>query len=818
MSQNIAKVAVENVNCSFDKEYDYSIPQELLNTALPGCRVTVPFGIGNKKRIGIITSLSDVSQSKKTKSIIAVLDEAPLLSKEMLLLARWMAEQTFCTYYEAVKTMLPTGISHRIIRTYCAVPDVQDDKENALTQDEKKVYEYLLSRSGYTKPETFLKALNMENLTNIPEKLLKKGFLAANDDAVRNINDNLVKMVRLCEESSYEKITKKQQDIVNILMETGAVSVRDICYFTGYTPSVVFALEKKGIVECFDQEVLSSVRSTYKSSGAYTNKEINLTKEQEIAFEGLLKDYRADEGKTALLYGVTGSGKTSVYLKLIDEALKDGREVIVMVPEISLTPQTLAVFHSRYPDNVAVFHSALSARERTDEWKRVKNKEAKIAIGTRSAVFAPFENLGLIIVDEEQESTYKSEHAARYNAKNVARFRTAWHKGLTLLASATPSVESFANAKSGRYSLYELKQRYGNAVLPEVITVDMTAQKSDDSSSQLSETLKTAIAENLDNHKQSIILINRRGYNTFVTCTACGHVATCPNCSISMTYHAANGRLMCHYCGYSVKFTEQCPNCQQYALKCSGFGTQKIEDELAHLFKSARILRMDTDTASSRFAHEQKLSEFAKGEYDIMVGTQMVAKGLDFENVTLAAVVSVDQQLYNDDFRSLERTFSLLTQVVGRSGRGKFHGKAIIQTLTPENDIIRLAAKQDYDEFYQTEIKLRKLMTYPPFCDICVIGFSGEDEMRTKVASQCTLDKLKELSLNEYKGEKIIVLGPLPTRVQRVNKKYRYRIIIKCRNNANFRKMISETLNDFYQDKRFSNISIYADMNPEITN
>ena len=818
MSQNIAKVAVENVNCTFDKEYDYSIPPELIDIALEGCRVTVPFGIGNRKRIGIITSLSDTTESKKIKSILAVLDEAPLLSREMLLLAKWISEQTFCTYFEAVKTMLPTGINHKMVRTYCAVPHIDSDKLNALMADEKQVYDYLITRSGYIKPESFLKALGMESSSDIPEKLLKKGFLAANDDAARNINDNLVKMVRLCDENPDVKLTKKQQDIVDVLIESGTVSVHDICYFTGYTPSVVFALEKKGIVECFDQEVLRSVRSSYKSNGAYTKEEISLTQEQQNAFYGLLNDYKSDEGKTALLYGVTGSGKTSVYLKLIDEVLKDGREVIVMVPEISLTPQTLAVFHSRYPDNVAVFHSALSAGERTDEWKRVKNKEVKIAIGTRSAIFAPFENLGLIIVDEEQEHTYKSEQTARYNAKNVARFRTAWHKGLTLLASATPSVESFANAKSGRYSLYELRQRYGNAVLPEVITVDMTAEKPKDSASQLSETLKEAIADNLENHKQSIILINRRGYNTFVSCTTCGHVVTCPNCSISMTYHAANGRLMCHYCGYSIKFTPECPECKEHALKCSGFGTQKIEDEIAQTFPNARVVRMDTDTASSRFAHEEKLSKFAKGEYDIMVGTQMVAKGLDFENVTLAAVVSVDQQLYNDDFRSLERTFSLLTQVVGRSGRGKFPGKAIIQTLTPENDIIRLAAKQDYDEFYKTEIKLRKLMTYPPFCDICVIGFSGEDEMRTRVASQCTLDKIKNLTLNEYKDEKIIVLGPLPARVQRVNKKYRYRIIIKCRNNANFRKMISEILNDFYQDKRFTSVSIYADMNPEITN
>lgn len=817
MSKNIAKVAVDNVNCTFDKEYDYAIPPEFFAVAQIGCRVTVPFGGGNKTRIGIITALSDGTSSKRIKTIKAVLDKAPLLSNEMLVLARWIAEQTFCTYFEAVRTMLPTGINHKIVKTFCAVPDVEEAKLQALTEEERKTYDYLLSHSGYLKPEKFLKAVGIDAFSDIPNKLLEKGLLVVNDAAARNINDNLVKMVRLCDDNPDMKLTKKQQEVVDLLIETGTVSIHDICYFTGFTPSVVYALEKKNIVECFEQEVLRCARSSYKADSAYNNIEINLTVEQQKAFEGLLNDYKSEKGRTALLYGVTGSGKTSVYLKLIDEVLKDGKEVIVMVPEIGLTPQTLAVFHSRYPDNVAVFHSALSAGERTDEWKRVKNKEVKIAIGTRSAIFAPFENLGLIIIDEEQEHTYKSEQTARYNAKNVARFRTAWHGGLTLLASATPSVETFAAAKNGRYSFYEIKTRYGSASLPQVITVDMAQEQALDSSSQLSDTLKDALEENLHNHKQSILLINRRGYNTFVSCTSCGHVVMCPNCSISMTYHAANGRLMCHYCGYSVKFTQECPECKQPALRYSGFGTQKIEDELSENFPTAKVLRMDTDTTSSRFAHEEKLSKFAKGEYDIMVGTQMVAKGLDFENVTLAAVVSIDQQLYNDDFRSLERTFSLLTQVVGRSGRGKYSGKAIIQTTTPENDIIKLAAKQDYDAFFNTEIRLRKLMIYPPFCDICVLGFSGEDEMKTKIASECVLDKIKLLTLNEYKNEKIIVLGPLPARVQRVNRKYRYRIIIKCKNSSDFRNMISEILKDFYKDKRFISVSIYADMNPEIT-
>ena len=816
MAARFAQVAVENVNCTFDKDYDYSIPQQFVDKALVGCRVAVPFGKYNYKRIGIITQLTDSTQSQKTKPISAVLDEAPLLSNEMLSLARWMSEQTFCTYYEAVRAMLPVGMNHRIIRSFCAVPDIDEERISALTPDERQIYDYLLSRNGYVKPENFLKTLGFDTSSDIPEKLAKAGFLAANDDAVRNIGDNNVRMVRLCEIPSDVKLTKKQNDVIDVLTDTGTVSVRELCYFTGYTPSVVAALEKKGVVECYEREELRSFISRYEGHSAYDTGEIKLTDEQQRAYDGLLADYRDEKGKTALLYGVTGSGKTSVYLKLIDAVLSDGKNVIVMVPEISLTPQTLSVFHSRYQDSVAVFHSALSAGERADEWKRVKNGEARIVIGTRSAIFAPMENIGLIIIDEEQEHTYKSEQTPRYNAKTVARFRTAWHGGLTLLASATPSVETFAAAKNGRYSFYELKNRYGSAVLPQVVTVDMRNEQQSEYR-ELSRELIEELNKNKDNGKQSIVLINRRGYNTFVSCTACGEVVTCPNCSISMTYHAANGRLMCHYCGYSIKFTQECPLCHKPALRYSGFGTQRIEDELEKAVPGARVMRMDTDSASSRFAHEEYLNAFARGDYDILVGTQMVAKGLDFENVTLAAVVSVDQQLYNDDFRSLERTFSLLTQVVGRSGRGKHPGKAIIQTLTPENEIIRLAARQDYDAFFNTEIRMRRLMTYPPFCDICVIGFSSADEMKTRAASMRVLEQIKNFTAGEYKDEKLIVLGPLPARVPRVNRKYRYRLIIKCKNTKGFRSMVSEILKSFYSDSRLSDVSVYADMNPEIT-
>ena len=635
-----------------------------------------------------------------------MLDEAPLLSNEMMSLARWISEQTFCTYYEAVKAMMPAGINHKIIRSFCAVPGVDESIVASLDSDEKQVYDYLLSRSGYVKPENFLKTLGFDVSSDIPERLLKVGLLAANDDAVRNIGDNNIRMVRRCEVSDDVSMTKKQSEVVNVLKDVGSVSVKELCYFTGYTPSVISALEKKGVVECFEREELRSFVSRYAVQSAYDSGEIHLTDEQQKAYDGLLEDYKSGTGKTALLYGVTGSGKTSVYLKLIDAVLADNKTVIVIVPEISLTPQTLSVFHSRYNDGVAVFHSALSAGERADEWKRVKNGDAKIVIGTRSAVFAPLENIGLIIIDEEQEHTYKSEQTPRYNAKSVARYRAAWHKGLTLLASATPSVESFAAAKSGKYSFYEPKNRYGKAVLPQVVTVDMRNEQQTENR-ELSHELIEELNKNRTDGKQSIVLINRRGYNTFVSCTACGEVVTCPNCSISMTYHAANGRLMCHYCGYSEPFTNVCRECGEKSVVFSGTGTQRLEEELHDSFPEARVLRLDADTTTSRYSFENSLKKFTNGEYDIMLGTQMVAKGLDFPNVTLVGIISIDQQLYNDDYKSAERTFDLLTHVIGRAGRGDSKGRTNIQTSFPENEIIRLAERQDFEAFYNLEISMR---------------------------------------------------------------------------------------------------------------
>lgn len=809
-----ARVAVDAAVFTFDKEFDYIIPPELEAAAQKGCRVTVPFGNGNKKRLGIIFDVTDYSDGKRLKKIAEVLDEAPLLSDEMLELARWIKERTFCTLYEAAKAMLPSGINHRMVVSYAVSGDYDKAKADSLCGAEKEVFDYLSSKGIFVKSDSIFKALAMEHNSSITESLIKKGLLVSSRDAVRNLGDLTVRMLRLTGEEVEVKLTKKQQQMADVLRDIGTASVKELCYFTGLTPAVANALVKNGAAEFYEQEVIN-LPDFVNETGSRTP--ISLTDEQHAAYDKLTALSSQGKAAVSLLYGVTGSGKTSVYMSVIDKVVDEGRAVIVMVPEIGLTPQTLSLFCKRYGGDIAVFHSALSVRERLEQWKRVKNGEAKIIIGTRSAVFAPAENIGLIIIDEEQEHTYKSEQTPRYSAIDVAKYRAAYNKSLLLLASATPSVESYAAAQSGKYELCTLTQRYGSAVLPEVVTVDMRSEPKAQGSKAISETLYESLKQNLENGRQSILLINRRGFHTFAACNSCGEVICCPHCSISMTYHSANNRLMCHYCGHSVPFSSVCPECGEDAVRYSGFGTQKIEEELSRLLPDAKIVRMDTDSTAGKNSHEKLLDSFAKGEYDIMIGTQMVAKGLNFPNVTLVGVVSVDQQLYNDDFRSLEKTFSLLTQVVGRSGRGELKGKAIIQTLTPENEIIRLAAKQDYDEFFKTEITLRKALVYPPYCDLCVIGFTGENETIVKAAARETLDLLKKYVGGEFKGEKVIALGPMPARVAKVNGKYRHRLIIKCRNSARLRRMISKILIETGSDSRFSKVTVFADMNPETT-
>ena len=813
MEQSVALVAVENVAYHFDIFYSYTLPENLREKAQIGARVLVPFGRSKvAKRQGVIFGFAEKQGNIRYKDIISVLDDKPFFTKENLEIAEFLKDRTFCTYFEAIKVQFPAGYAFKTDVRYLAVATKEPKN---LSDIERQVYDYMLTIEDFADKTQIYGNLGLTKDCDVIDKLVSKELVIKSYVAEKTMDDASVKTARAVidrENAENLKLTPKQQSVMDVLWDMGQLSVKEVCYFTGVTSAVVNTLAKKNYIIIEDITVYRTPETQLVDKGA--KKAITLTDGQKKAYDNLLSKYRTGGG-VSLLYGITGSGKTSVFLSLIDEVIKEGKQVIVMVPEISLTPQMMAIFKGRYGSEIAIFHSALSAGERRDEYKRVKDGVVKIVVGTRSAVFAPFDNIGLIVIDEEQEHTYKSESSPKYHTKDVARFRAAKHGALLLLSSATPSMESYAAAKRGKYDLEVLTERYGEAVLPDVSVIDMKAERQAGNKHNLSSELLERLEQNLKDKKQSILLINRRGYNTFVACDSCGGVVTCPSCSISLTYHSANNRLMCHYCGYSAPFTKVCPDCGKEDVRYAGYGTQRIEKELEELLPEARVLRMDTDSTSSRYSFEKNIIDFGDGKYDIMLGTQMVAKGLNFENVTLVGVINADQQLNNDDFKSQERTFDLLTQVVGRSGRGKNKGTAVIQTLTPENHIIRLAQQQDYDGFFDNEIIIRRAMVYPPYCDMCAVLFVSENEVKALNASRDFLAELKTATAQEYKDVKIIVLGPMPPRLSKVNNKYRYRIIIKCKNNKRFRTMLSGLLITFGKNKKYSDVTLSADINPE---
>lgn len=807
----VARVAVENTVYHFDKLFDYILPEHM-SSALPGCRVIVPFGRGDNKRQAVIMSISECESDtdlSRLKQVYSVLDNEPVLTDEMLKMAAFMKSHYFCTYYDAVRAMLPSGINFKISTEYSVnVPLCVDICD--LDDERKRIVEYLIKKASPVRHEALLDTFGLGE-SDLLDQMCSDGILTKCESGFRRTGDAGQKMVRICDDadSSVIKLTKKQQSVYDELQTVGDVCLKEICYYTGVTASVVDSLVKKGLACYYNSEVfrIPKIETSQK-------REITLTVEQEKAYNSLLSDYRNHKPAVSLLYGITGSGKTSVFLKLIEDVVNDGKGVIVMVPEIALTSQLISLFKSVFPDKVAVFHSGLSIGERLDEYKRVKKGIASIAIGTRSAVFAPFSNLGLIVMDEEQEHTYKSEGKPRFHARELAKFRASYNNCLLLLSSATPSVESYYNASIGKYNIVKLNKRYGKATLPDVCIADMNVEQSQGNTSWFSSLLLESIEQNLNDNKQTILLLNRRGHNTFVSCRKCREVVSCPNCSISLTYHSANNRLMCHYCGYSVKYDGVCPTCGGHSMRFSGYGTQRAETELAEIFPEARILRMDTDSTMSKSSHEKKLAMFANGEFDILVGTQMVAKGLDFPNVTLVGVLNADQMLYSDDYRSYENAFSMLTQVVGRSGRGNDKGKAVIQTYTPENMIISLSCDQNYDAFYSDEIVIRKSLLYPPFAQMCLVGFVCDNSSKVSCAANdfmhCLTDKLR----CEYNDIPLRVLGPSAASVPKVNNKFRYKLILKCRNDSRFREMLGSVLINFSKMNEYSDVTVYVDMHP----
>ena len=815
MSVRTVGVAVEQAAYHFDKLYTYRVPDDW-PTPLVGCRVAVPFGGGNTLRAGFVLAESETEAADGLKCAAHLLDDTPVLGEEMVKLAAFLKEHTFCTRYDACKTMLPAGIHMQITVRYTAADGVT---EEALAASGLPAA-YCAAVRRMAQDATPRSKEQIAAQFGLPEeaadKLARKKLLTVERAPARRMGDATVKTVRLTEAAAQPpaKLTPKQKLVLDLLATVGEATVKEICYFTGVTPAVIHALQKKDLVALADEAVF---RIPEPAGPVGPPADITLSPVQQAAFDRLHALLQAPAPAAALLYGVTGSGKTSVYLKLIDAARERQPDagVIVMVPEIALTPQAVAIFKGRYGDRVAIFHSRLSLGERMDEWKRVKSGQAAIAVGTRSAVFAPFAKLSLIVMDEEQEHTYKSESSPRYHARDVARFRAAHHGALLVLSSATPALESFAKARAGAYTLCRMDQRYGPAVLPEVKLIDMRDELARGNASVVSGQLLTLLDDVLAHRQQAILLHNRRGYHTFVSCSQCGRVMECPDCSISMTYHRDNGRLMCHYCGYSAPMPTACPQCGGDMIKMSGIGTQKAEEQLARLLPGARILRMDADSTMSRTAHGEKLEAFARGDYDILLGTQMVAKGLDFPNVTLVGVLNADQMLHHSDYRACERGFALLTQVIGRAGRSQSPGLAVIQTSQPDHELIEMARRQDYDAFYEQEIALRRLMQYPPFCDLCMVGFTGADHAKTRAAALAMLDHVKQLVAEQYASVPLKILGPSPARVVRVGGRYRYRMLIKCRNTAAFRALLHQALCRLGQQKGMAGVSVFADMNPE---
>ena len=714
-----------------------------------GAFVRVPFGRADKLRMGVVySSVSETSDGKNIKPVHSVLSDRPPLSEEMLGLCLFLKEHTLCTFGEAVKTVLAPG----------ALADT-------LNVRMKKSCSLMLSSE-------------------------EAALLLGESSKIRS---------------------EGQKNIIRYLLDIGEADISLVRELVGVNSSHISALRDKGIISIREEE---EIRNPYSHLSEKTDtSEITLSEAQERAYRTIEGLYLEKAPRAALLFGVTGSGKTKVIMKAIDKVIADGRSVIMMVPEIALTPQTVGIFCKRYGKRVAVIHSSLSQGERLDAYRRIQRGEVDLVIGTRSAGFAPVRNLGMIVIDEEHEHTYKSESNPKYHARDVAAFRAGQNNALMLLASATPSLESFHKAEEGKYTLVKLTERYGGARLPEAVIVDMREELRLGNVTPISDRLLQSLGDVWENEKQAILFLNRRGYNSQISCKSCGDVITCPRCSVSLTYHTGSdgGKLLCHLCGYTDKVPRVCPSCSSESLSFLGFGTQKAEGTLSEYLPDMRVMRMDADTTSGKLSYDRMIDDFREGNYDILLGTQMVAKGHDFPRVTLVGVVLADSSLYVSDFRASERTFSLLTQVIGRAGRAGDGGKAVIQTYSPTNEIIRLACKQDYEEFYRGEIAIRQELCYPPFCDMVQLTVTGEDERETLLSAKALSDSIINKLSSEFSDIAATVFGPFEAQVYKLNEKYRMRMVVKCRLSRKSRELFHSLLCEFSLNRK---VTLAVDLNP----
>ena len=835
-----AKVHIISAPYHIDKAYTYHLPMELENRVKIGSVVVVPFGGGNKQKLALVTEICSKSDCVITKPVLGVPGKYLFVDRELMELCMYMKEQLFCSVGDAAGCVLPSGLGVKSTRVYRAVQN-ENKAEFGLNHASLSVLSELEKTDGMTESE--LKRMFGSGAVACVRALEKMGLCVSHDDFECKINTKSEKYVVLSDDDKIIsdisdgslKMSPKQIAVFEALLRyESPCPVTELCEISGAGISVINELCKKGVITFanvdFDRN--RQLLGAYSDKGY--SKNFDLSDMQKNALETLYSLYSKDEAAAALLHGVTGSGKTNVILKLIERVIDDGKNVIVLVPEIALTGQTVGRFTSVFGDKIALIHSGLSSGERMDAYKSITEGKARIVIGTRSAIFAPVKNLGLVVVDEEHEGSFKSDKSPKYHARDIARFRCAYNKALLVLASATPSIDSFYKAKTGKYTLVSLTERYGGIQLPEVLFHDMRNEPYFEMKNEFDEneneqiaggipttvgaTLEAELAENLVNGEQSILFINRRGFRAFAQCHSCGHTFSCPNCSVTLTHHRNKryGRdtMTCHYCGHSEPMPEVCPECKKSdSIVYMGAGTQLLESQLKKLFPTMRVLRMDADTTGGKFSHEEILEKFRNKEADVLVGTQMVAKGHDFPDVSLVGVINADTSLYMNDFRANEKTFSLLTQVMGRSGRSGKQGRAVIQTYNPGNDVLNLSSKQNYEEFYEREILFRKASVFPPFCDIVTITFSGEIENDVVNAVKQFGVGLDAAAKGEYNDTKFILYGPFRNDVYKIAGRYRMRYLIKCVNNKKMRNMISELLIKYTAGLK--NVTISADVNPQ---
>ncbi|MBQ7229698.1 MAG: primosomal protein N' [Oscillospiraceae bacterium] len=812
----VAKIAVSAATFAIDKPYSYFIPEGM--ELQPGMRVRVPFGRGNRPSEGVVLSV-EAESAENLKWVEQCLDDAPVLDERMLRLAAFIRERYFCTYFDAVRAMLPGGLWFHSRDRYELTEDRSWVDKTIRKPGAKELLQYLADLGGQGSSQQLRQCISDEAVfSETVGYLVRKKWLIAHQELQRNARDKTEQIATLAatveETVAYmqglSKAAAMQRSVLELICRVGSAAVKDLCYYTGAKPATVRRLAELGYLTLEARPVLRC----REIRPAEIPETLILSQEQETAFQGLSRQMTQEAPGVALLYGVTGSGKTSVYIQLIKDCLHQGKSAMLLVPEIALTPQLLGLMAAYFGQQVAVLHSSLGVSERYDQWKRVRSGDARVVVGTRSAVFAPCQGLGLVILDEEQEHSYKSENNPRYCAREVAIWRGAKEKALVLLGSATPSVESMYRARQGMYRLYTLRSRYNGRPLPAVKMVDMRQELKDGNDLTISAALLDAMMDTAAEGKQTILLLNRRGNSRAMVCVDCREAPECPRCSARLTYHSANHRLMCHYCGFSQTVPQRCPQCGG-PMKTVGIGTQKAQQELTMLLPDLDIARMDADTVSAANPHEKMLEHFRNDNVPVLIGTQMVAKGLNLPNVTLVGVLDGDLSLYSDSFRGAETTFNMLTQVVGRAGRGDHPGTAIIQTMVPEHRVLNLAAAQDYDGFYDLEIQLRQHQLYPPFGDLLTVTFTGQEEAQVLRGAMKFRDSLAVyLRQSPYRQENGMLLGPAPCPVPKINYHFRYRLTLRCRLDKPIRSLIAHLLRQFSSDKANRGITAFADVNP----